>query len=186
MRDGIQCWKTKFRECMSFVHVNVVLMCKPLLPSKTVKTSWIRRNPIVGHGDLSPPLPSCEAALHVTKYGGHSTPFVGFLALTGREVSSMGRTFTPQTGAIMFGFYSPAVLEPYPSNKNYTLVNLTINNLHFPFNNWHGPLKSCFQRVHLYSAFSFHWGTSDKMTKRNCLESSDCATEITGCQWDRN
>lgn len=38
--------KTRFRECASFVHVNAVLMCKLFLRSKTVKTSWIRRNPV--------------------------------------------------------------------------------------------------------------------------------------------
>lgn len=39
---------------MSFVQVNVVLMCKRFLPSKTVKTSWIRRNPV---GKLETVLP---------------------------------------------------------------------------------------------------------------------------------
>lgn len=42
----IWCGKAKFRECSSFVRVNAVLMCRPFLPSKTVKTSWIRRNPV--------------------------------------------------------------------------------------------------------------------------------------------
>lgn len=88
--------QAKFRECTSFVPVNVVLMCKLLLPSKSVKTSWIRRNPTDCRRLL---LPS-GAALHVKIYGGYSTPFVGFLALTSCEVSWVGRTFTPWTGEI--------------------------------------------------------------------------------------
>lgn len=46
VEHAIQRWKDYFRVCASFVQLNVVLMLKLLLPSKTVKTSWIRRTPI--------------------------------------------------------------------------------------------------------------------------------------------
>lgn len=72
----------KFRECTSFVPVNAVLMCKALFPSKTVKTSWIRQSPL---RNWRRSLPR-EAALHVTKYKEHSTPFVGFQVLTSCKV----------------------------------------------------------------------------------------------------
>lgn len=66
MQDVIQRWKTKFRECMSFVHVNVVLMCKRFLPSKTVKTSWIRRNPI-GRLETVPSQRGCLACEEIQR-----------------------------------------------------------------------------------------------------------------------
>lgn len=59
-RMALSVERLKFRECMSFVHVNAVLMCRPLLPSKTVKTSWIRRNP-TGELETAPSQRSCLA-----------------------------------------------------------------------------------------------------------------------------
>lgn len=68
------CCKSRFREWASFVLFNAVLMCKRFLRSETVKTSWIRWNP-VGTVETGP-SPRSYLACEET----HSAAFRGFVA----------------------------------------------------------------------------------------------------------
>lgn len=82
---------------MSFVQVNVVLMSKLLLPSKTVKTSWIRR---IAIGKLeSVPSPRCCFASEEMRglFGTICRFSIAYKLLSVRVA-----IFTPQTGEIIF------------------------------------------------------------------------------------